>query len=128
MNCEASKLPNTRATYQTRELSRVQACSRSLMGNSDVPGLPAPSLRVRCQLLNRRADRVAAVRAASGPFAGRELWLACIDLHPNSTTQTPKRSDILNVVGFRNVVFGVNAVFLNDDANRFVAEAETATL
>lgn len=66
------------------------------------------------------------VRLQGESFAGPKL--PCIDLHPNSTTRTPKRSDILNVVGFRNVVFGMIAVLLNDDANRFVAEAETVAM
>ena len=66
------------------------------------------------------------VRLQGESFAGPKL--VCIDLQPNSTTQAPERSDILNVGGFSDAVFAVFAAFLNDDANRFVTEVEAVTL
>ncbi|MFN9977234.1 MAG: TROVE domain-containing protein, partial [Phycisphaerae bacterium] len=54
--------------------------------------------------------------------------LICIDLQPNTTTQAPERSDILNIGGFSDAVFNVIAAFLAGDANRFVAEVESANL
>ena len=66
------------------------------------------------------------VRLQGESVAGPKL--VCIDLQPNSTTQAPERSDILNIGGFSDAVFGVIAAFLNDDANRFVAEVEAVTL
>jgi hypothetical protein len=38
------------------------------------------------------------------------------------------RSDVLNVGGFSDAVFGAVAAFLADDAGRFVAEAEAVVL
>jgi 60 kDa SS-A/Ro ribonucleoprotein len=66
------------------------------------------------------------VRLQGESFAGPKL--VCIDLQPNSTTQAPERSDILNIGGFSDAVFGVIAAFLSDDAQRFVAEVEGVTL
>ncbi len=66
------------------------------------------------------------VRLQGESFAGPKL--VCIDLQPNSTTQAPERSDILNVGGFSDAVFGVIAAFLHDDANRFVTEVEAVAL
>ena len=54
--------------------------------------------------------------------------LVCIDLQPYTTTQAPERTDILNVGGFSDAVFNVVASFLEDDANRFVAEVEAIEL
>ena len=54
--------------------------------------------------------------------------LICIDLQPNTTTQAPDRSDILNVGGFSDAVFDVLAAFLESDASRFVSEIEAVTL
>lgn len=50
--------------------------------------------------------------------------LVCINLQPYTTSQAPERSDILNIGGFSDAVFGVVAAFLRDDANRFVVEVE----
>ena len=63
------------------------------------------------------------VRLQGESLAGPKL--VCIDLQPNSSMQAPERGDILNVGGFSDVVI---AAFLNDDANRFVAEVEAVTL
>ncbi len=54
--------------------------------------------------------------------------LICIDLQPNTTTQAPDRSDILNVGGFSDAVFDVLAAFLESDTSRFVSEIEAVTL
>ena len=54
--------------------------------------------------------------------------MICIDLQPNSTTQAPERSDILNVGGFSDAVFDVISSFLTSDVGRFVAEIEAVTL
>jgi len=54
--------------------------------------------------------------------------LVCINLQPYATVQAPERSDILNVGGFSDAVFGVVAAFLGDDAGRFVAEIESVEL
>ncbi len=61
-------------------------------------------------------------RADAGPK------LVCIDLQPYTTSQAPDRSDILNVGGFSDAVFGVVASFLSDDASRFVTEVEAIEL
>ena len=66
------------------------------------------------------------VRLKGGDITGPKL--ICIDLQPNTTTQAPERSDILNVGGFSDAVFHVIAAFLAGDAKRFVAEVESATL
>ncbi|REJ91100.1 MAG: TROVE domain-containing protein [Planctomycetota bacterium] len=60
--------------------------------------------------------------------AGGGPKLVCIDIQPYGTTQAPERSDILNVGGFSDAVFGVVSAFLSDDANRFVAEVESVEL
>jgi 60 kDa SS-A/Ro ribonucleoprotein len=57
---------------------------------------------------------------------GRKL--VCIDLQPYTTSQAPERSDILNIGGFSDAVFDVVAVFLKDDADRFVSEIEAVEL
>jgi len=54
--------------------------------------------------------------------------LVCIDLQPYGSTQAPDRTDILNVGGFNDAVFGVIDGFLRGDANRFVAEVESVEL
>ena len=54
--------------------------------------------------------------------------LVCIDLQAYGTTQAPERGDILNIGGFSDAVFQVVAAFLDDEANRFVAEVEAVTL
>jgi 60 kDa SS-A/Ro ribonucleoprotein len=54
--------------------------------------------------------------------------LICINLQPYTTTQAPERGDILNIGGFSDAVFQVVAAFLEDDANRFVAEVEAIEL
>ena len=59
-------------------------------------------------------------------FAGPKL--ACIDLQPVLTTQTPERSDILNVGGFSDAVFGVVSGFFENDGARFVREVEATVL
>ncbi|HEV8058405.1 MAG TPA: TROVE domain-containing protein [Gemmataceae bacterium] len=61
-------------------------------------------------------------RADAGPK------LVCIDLQPYTTTQAPERSDILNIGGFSDAVFGVVASFLSDDAHRFVTEVDAIEL
>jgi 60 kDa SS-A/Ro ribonucleoprotein len=61
-----------------------------------------------------------------GDFVGPKL--ICIDLQPNTTTQAPERSDILNVGGFSDAVFQVMAAFLGGDENRFVAEVESVAI
>ena len=66
------------------------------------------------------------IRLQGESFAGPKL--VCIDLQPNSTTQAPERSDILNIGGFSDAVFSVIAAFLNDDDGRFVAEIAAVTL
>lgn len=66
------------------------------------------------------------VRLQGGDTTGPKL--ICIDLQPNATTQAPERSDILNVCGFSDAVFGVISAFLTNDAGRFVAEIEAVTL
>jgi 60 kDa SS-A/Ro ribonucleoprotein len=66
------------------------------------------------------------VRLKGGDITGPKL--ICIDLQPNTTTQAPDRSDILNVGGFSDAVFHVIAAFLEGNANRFVAEVESVTL
>ncbi|MFO0428607.1 MAG: TROVE domain-containing protein [Planctomyces sp.] len=66
------------------------------------------------------------VRLRGGDITGPKL--ICIDLQPNTTTQAPERSDILNIGGFSDAVFNVIAAFLAGDANRFVAEVESANL
>ncbi len=59
-------------------------------------------------------------------FAGPKL--VCIDVQPYGTSQAPERSDILNVGGFSDAVFGVVASFLGDSAERFVTEVESVEL
>jgi 60 kDa SS-A/Ro ribonucleoprotein len=54
--------------------------------------------------------------------------LICINVQPYGTVQAPERSDILNMGGFSDAVFGVVAAFLGDDAGRFVAEVEAVEL
>ncbi len=66
------------------------------------------------------------VRLQGGDIEGPKL--ICIDLQPNTTTQAPERSDILNVGGFSDAVFDVISSFLGSDAGRFVAEIEAVTL
>jgi 60 kDa SS-A/Ro ribonucleoprotein len=66
------------------------------------------------------------VRLQGGDIVGPKL--ICIDLQPNSTTQAPERSDILNVGGFSDAVFEVVSSFLTSDSGRFVAEIEAMTL
>ncbi|WP_397570436.1 TROVE domain-containing protein [Schlesneria sp. T3-172] len=66
------------------------------------------------------------VRLHGGDITGPKL--ICVDLQPNATTQTPERSDILNVGGFSDAVFEVISAFLTSDAARFVAEVEAVTL
>jgi 60 kDa SS-A/Ro ribonucleoprotein len=66
------------------------------------------------------------VRLQPGEATGPKL--VCIDLQPYTTTQAPDRSDILNVGGFSDAVFGVVASFLGEDATRFVGEVEAIEL
>jgi 60 kDa SS-A/Ro ribonucleoprotein len=66
------------------------------------------------------------VQLQSKDFAGPKL--VCIDIQPNTTTQAPERSDILNVGGFSDAVFSVVAAFLADGGGRFVAEVEKVEL
>jgi 60 kDa SS-A/Ro ribonucleoprotein len=66
------------------------------------------------------------VRLHTSDFTGPKL--VCIDLQPYSTVQAPDRSDILNVGGFSDAVFGVVASFLGDRPARFVAEVEAIAL
>jgi 60 kDa SS-A/Ro ribonucleoprotein len=54
--------------------------------------------------------------------------LVCIDIQPYGTTQAPERDDILNIGGFSDAVFNVVSAFLDNDANRFVAEVESTEL
>ena len=61
-------------------------------------------------------------------LGNRRPKLVCIDIQPYATTQAPERDDILNVGGFSDAVFSIVASFLNDDANRFVAEVEAIEL
>jgi 60 kDa SS-A/Ro ribonucleoprotein len=65
-------------------------------------------------------------RLQSADFAGPKL--ACIDLQPVATTQAPERSDILNVGGFSDAVFGVVSGFFGDEDARFVREVEATML
>ncbi len=62
------------------------------------------------------------VRLHGDDLAGPKL--VCIDLQPYATSQAPERSDILNIGGFSDAVFGVVAAFLQNDAERFVSEIE----
>lgn len=66
------------------------------------------------------------VKLHGGNFDGPKL--VCIDLQPNTTSQVPERSDILNVGGFSDAVFEVISAFLTGDAGRFVAEIESVRL
>jgi 60 kDa SS-A/Ro ribonucleoprotein len=66
------------------------------------------------------------VRLQGSGFSGPKL--VCIDLQPNTTTQAPDRSDIMNIGGFSDAVFEVVAAFLASDSNRFVSEVEAMTL
>ena len=66
------------------------------------------------------------VRLQGSDMVGPKL--ICIDLQPNTTTQAPERSDILNVGGFSDAVFQVMAAFLSGDDGRFVAEVESIVL
>jgi 60 kDa SS-A/Ro ribonucleoprotein len=71
-------------------------------------------------------------------FAKNQVWLhgsgfpgpklVCIDIQPYGTTQAPERSDILNIGGFSDAVFGVVASFLGDQADRFVTEVDSIEL
>jgi 60 kDa SS-A/Ro ribonucleoprotein len=54
--------------------------------------------------------------------------LVCINVQAYGTAQAPERSDVLNVGGFSDAVFGAVAAFLADDAGRFVAEVEAVAL
>jgi len=54
--------------------------------------------------------------------------LVCIDLQPYTTTRAPDHSDILNVGGFSDAVFGLVAAFLAEDADRLLAEVEAIEL
>jgi len=54
--------------------------------------------------------------------------LVCLDLQPVTTTQAPDREDILNIGGFSDAVFSVVASFLDESADRFVAEIEKIEL
>jgi 60 kDa SS-A/Ro ribonucleoprotein len=65
-------------------------------------------------------------RLHGSDFAGPKL--VCINLQPYATTQAPERSDILNVGGFSDAVFGVVGAFLADEADRFVTEVEAIEL
>jgi 60 kDa SS-A/Ro ribonucleoprotein len=65
-------------------------------------------------------------RLHGADFAGPKL--VSINIQPYGTTQAPERSDILNVGGFSDAVFGVVASFLGDDADRFVSEVEAVEL
>jgi 60 kDa SS-A/Ro ribonucleoprotein len=66
------------------------------------------------------------VQLRGGDSAGPKL--VCIDLQPYGTTQAPDRSDILNVGGFSDAVFGIVASFLGDGPGRFVSEVEAVEL
>ena len=58
-----------------------------------------------------------------GPeWAGPKL--VCINLQPYATSQASERSDILNIGGFSDAVFGVVTAFLRNDAERFISEIE----
>jgi 60 kDa SS-A/Ro ribonucleoprotein len=59
-------------------------------------------------------------------FTGPKL--VCINVQAYTTTQAPDRSDVLNVGGFSDAVFGVVAAFLSDDNERFVTEVEAIEL
>jgi 60 kDa SS-A/Ro ribonucleoprotein len=54
--------------------------------------------------------------------------LVCIDLQPYTTTQAPDRSDVLNVGGFSDAVFGVVASFLGGGPSRFVGEVDAVEM
>ena len=66
------------------------------------------------------------VRLQGRGFAGPKL--VCLDLQPYTTTQTPDRSDIMNIGGFSDAVFAVVAAFFASDSARFVAEIEAVAL
>jgi 60 kDa SS-A/Ro ribonucleoprotein len=65
-------------------------------------------------------------RLHGSDFAGPKL--VCIDIQPYGTTQAPERSDILNIGGFNDAVFGVVASFLGGQADRFVTEVDAIEL
>jgi 60 kDa SS-A/Ro ribonucleoprotein len=65
-------------------------------------------------------------RLHGGDFAGPKL--IGINLQPYSSAQAPERSDILNIGGFSDAVFQVVAAFLEDQADRFVADVEAIVL
>jgi 60 kDa SS-A/Ro ribonucleoprotein len=65
-------------------------------------------------------------RLHGGGFPGPRL--VCINIQPYATTQAPERSDVLNVGGFSDAVFGVVASFLDDRPDRFVTEVEAIEL
>ncbi|MEZ4179870.1 TROVE domain-containing protein, partial [Salmonella enterica] len=56
--------------------------------------------------------------------------LVCIDIQPNATTQAAERSDILNVGGFSDAVFGMVGHFAAGtlDAEHWVGEIEKMPL
>ncbi|HEY1066936.1 MAG TPA: TROVE domain-containing protein, partial [Pirellulales bacterium] len=54
--------------------------------------------------------------------------LVCLDLAPGATTQAAEASDVLNVGGFSDAVFGIIADFINGEDARFVAEIEAIEL
>lgn len=54
--------------------------------------------------------------------------LVCIDIQPYQTTQAVERSEILNVGGFSDSVFGVIEAFIAGDGQRFVAEVDAMEL
>jgi 60 kDa SS-A/Ro ribonucleoprotein len=66
------------------------------------------------------------VRLNGKDFTGPKL--VCLDVQPNTTTQAPDRSDVLNVGGFSDAVFDVIAGFFAGDASRFVSEVEKVEL
>lgn len=66
------------------------------------------------------------VQLAGGDITGPKL--VCIDIQPNTATQAPERSDILNVGGFSDAVFDVVSGFMSGDASRFVTEIDAVTL
>ncbi len=61
---------------------------------------------------------------ASQKTAGRIPKLVCIDIQPNSTTQAPENTDVLNIGGFSDSVFKVVGGFMSGDNDRFVKEIE----
>lgn len=79
-----------------------------------------------------RANRGTAMMNEWESFRSRNprARLVCLDLVPNTTTQAPDRSDILNIGGFSDAVFDLLAAFAagDDGTATFLREIESQPL